>query len=252
MKKLMFMTLICAFVIAAGCSKKPNDAALIGAVTTCDAKLTDELLKQGANPNALLKDNDTKEIVGTVLSYAILSVENHYEWGDSKQPAACESIIASLLAAGADPNLQYQEGFTAVNSAAGIPGGKGIEILNKLLKAGANVNHVNNGGMNAISDAIMPCNTTMVKALLKAGVNPNVSSKSGSTPLSMAVLKNDPRSAQIHKSCKGGTYEIVKDLLEAGANPNIKSIQGDTALSYAEKKGYKNIANLLKKYKARS
>jgi ankyrin repeat protein len=145
-----------------------------------------------------------------------------------------------LLAAGADPNLENSIGGTSVNVAAGVKGEGGIVVLDKLIKAGADVNHRYKQGHNALTDAVIAKkNPKMVRHLIKLGLNPNDSNfpQGRSTLLGYATLFNDK--------------ETVKELLAGGADVQAKDSQGRTALMIAKEKGYKDIIALLQKYKAK-
>ena len=241
MEKTLFLLLMLATVIS--CSKKPKDMIFIGAVVACNAQLTSDLLKKGANPNAFMKSPDNENL-GTALMMAIFQIEMSSQSGDSeKTVSGCEQIVDLLLSAGADPNLESDIGATSVNSVAAIPNERGPAILNKLIKAGVDVNHkYRKNGFNAIFDAILAHNDIMMHALLKAGANPNViSTQDGRSLLMIAVMAN----------LRGNTEQIIKDLLAAGVDPNVKAKDGKTALSIAREKGYKNIAALLQKHGAK-
>lgn len=46
-----------------------------------------------------------------------------------------------------------------------------------------------------------------------------------------------------------GNLNIVQELIKKGANVNIVNMEGDNAISLATKKGYREIASLLRTYK---
>ncbi|MDR3113558.1 MAG: ankyrin repeat domain-containing protein [Endomicrobium sp.] len=234
MKKIIFLLLIAAM---ASCGKtKPSDAMLFQAIYDGDAPRVEKLLQQGANPNAAIKDTDNNQEILLHALDAVISNMSLYEAPKEHQ----EKIMNMLLAAGADPNLETVIGGTSVNFAVGVKGEAGIAVLDKLIKAGADINHRYIKGYNALTDAVMAKNPTMVRHLIKLGLNPNNSNfppPSNSTLLNYATFFNDK--------------ETVKELLAGGADVQAKNSQGKTALMVAKEKGYKDIVNLLQKYKAK-
>jgi ankyrin repeat protein len=234
MKKTLFLLLIAATV---ACGKtKPGDDIFLGAIAAGDAQLVEKLLQQVANPNAAMKNpNNSQEILSHALDIAIHNMTLFESPTDYQ-----EKIMDMLLAAGADPNLETSIGGTSVNFAAGVKGERGIVVLNKLIKAGADVNHRYNKGINALTDAVLVKNNPiMVRHLIKLGLNPNDSNfpHGRSTLLMYATFFNDK--------------ETVKELLAGGADMQAKDSQGRTALMIAKEKGYKDIIALLKQYNAK-
>ncbi len=158
--------------------------------------------------------------------------------------------VAYYIAKGQDVNQKNEEGVPLIVIAAyqADP-----EIVNKLIKAGADVNAktddktlanlyfddaankptnpVKLEGFTALIVASAQGNLENVKALLAAGADVN------------AVSAKDI-SALIAASGQGH-LEIVKTLLEAGADKNQKTKFGFTALKAAEQGQFTEIAGLL-------
>ena len=89
-----------------------------------------------------------------------------------------------------------------------------------LLKAGANVNKINNARSSALLAAVQSKNIRCARLLLKAGANtPDVDSR-GLNTLHQAVWYQDRR-------------DIVKSLIEAGVNADGRDIGGCTPLFYS-------------------
>jgi len=90
-------------------------------------------------------------------------------------------IVKMLLEAGANPNLQNERGWTALNWAVDTyePGMPNEFIQNKkmivkiLLEAGANPNLQDKEGWTALNWALRQNKQTMVEMLLEAGADPN-------------------------------------------------------------------------------
>jgi ankyrin repeat protein len=149
-------------------------------------------------------------------------------------------MVDALLKNGADVNMKSNIGWTALMLAVD----KGyVEIVNALLKNGANVNATENEGWTALmliaySDQISN-SLKIVNTLLKNGANPNLQTfKKGYTALILAIVK--------------GKKSIVESLLKFKACPNIKDYShGTTAIFYALMIGDLDIIKLLYTHKAK-
>lgn len=111
-----------------------------------------------------------------------------------------------------------------------------IEIMQALLKAGANVNARMGEKRTALHGAVSADNLAAMRELLQAGADINARDINGDTPLLVAVSQ--------------GFNEPLKILLEAGADVNVKNSQGKTALQIAQLRNF-TAANLLRQYGAK-
>lgn len=94
------------------------------------------------------------------------------------------------------------------------------EVVQELLKGGANPN-VRHGGAALVEGSFWgPEHLEIVKLLLDAGADINQTSSAGWTPL-------------IAAAAPGNRPNLVDFLLSRGANVNLKSEEGRTALIYA-------------------
>ncbi len=138
--------------------------------------------------------------------------------------------VRSILAAGIDPNVTDEEGWTALMWAAQY---NETEIGRALVEAGADLNLVEQSNEEtALTVALYNGSLDMVALLLEEGANPDLQDSSGWTPLMTAA--------------SGGDMESTKLLLEAGANPLKYDDEGYTAGEYALEYGYEEIAELLR------
>lgn len=138
--------------------------------------------------------------------------------------------VRSILAAGTDPNVTDEEGWTALMWAAQY---NETEIGRALIEAGADLNLVEQSNEEtALTVALYNGSLDMVELLLEEGANPDLQDSSGWTPLMTAA--------------SGGDMESTKLLLEAGANPLKYDEEGYTAGEYALEYGYEDIAELLR------
>lgn len=105
--------------------------------------------------------------------------------------------VQALLKAGADPNgtgsLRKPPLRLATAHGCMMAAEKDVlPVVDALLAAGADVNHVDDYGLGVLLMAAQKCKGTVVTRLLKAGADPEQRSPQGLSPLSMAlVVEND-------------------------------------------------------------
>ena len=132
---------------------------------------------------------------------------------DSKDKSGNTVLIYAING----PNLAFEENF---------------QICKYLIKHGADVNAISEGGSNVLHYAIAGFyDDDMFKWFVKAGADVNVINKNGSSPLHIAAEK--------------GNLEIVRFLVEeCGMNPAIDGGRGTPA---KKAKGNKEVVNYLHK-----
>lgn len=143
-----------------------------------------------------------------------------------------------------------------------------LAMLQKLLESDKKlVNSKSAYGRTPLMGAAQEGNTEMIELLLKLGANPNLQDTSGSTALMLASSNGKTGVAlallaagvDINFQCsKGGTalmaaaawghFELVKLFLERGADPYLRDCDGETAWFYAADKFHKDITDLLEKF----
>ncbi|XP_059176236.1 ankyrin-3-like [Physella acuta] len=190
---------------------------LIRAVTKQDEKLVDILIVHKADVNF----TDHKQT--TALIYALMNVNKH--------------IVSKLIQAGADVNkkttwryrdanrIKYdlleevkntlldtsEHNLTPLHIAAQTfpqhPAHKSVEVVNVLLKGGANVHAVDEDDRTPLHISAIYGDLDIVNSLIKAGSNINVTDKFGNTALLMSLLYNNK--------------EVSKYCIESGADVNL-------------------------------
>lgn len=151
--------------------------------------------------------------------------------------------VKALLAAGADPNAADEKGVTPLMETAGwttydvFEVGKEerhAEIVNLLVKKGADVNLVRDG-RTVLMAAAHESTVATVTMLLAKGAKVNATDNEGDAALMFAAGWN--------------TTEVVKVLLQSGAEISHKNHAGKTALDVAVDKGRAENVALLQRTK---
>lgn len=158
--------------------------------------------------------------------------------GDNRQPDRHPLIDAAMfldadsveafLAAGANPRVADENGFSTLHAAAWMGDGDGVEenepmrrIIESLVRAGADPNARDAHGRTSLHHAVEGDgpSLTAVHALLRSGAEPNAPDEDGSTPLHGAVR-------QAARAC-------VDALLAAGADWSFHNSDGESAADLA-------------------
>jgi hypothetical protein len=103
--------------------------------------------------------------------------------------------------------------------------------LERLLKAGANVNYRNSEGDTALCEAIRGGYTDCVRALLAGQTDVNARCRGGDTPLVVAA--------------GGGDEDVVNTLLKLGARTNSRNQDGDSPLIRASYYSHPKVISIL-------
>lgn len=212
----------------AGAADPELNGRLIMALRKPDAgKKVAELLKQGADPNAVDR-----------TGYSAL-----------REAVKHPKIIKLLLTAGAKPDneamcqtgrlgdgeslrLMLAAGGSADAALCGAAHGGYIDLVEFLLDKGANAKAKSKDGCSALQVAALQGGPEVVQLLLKAGADPNVPDPRGKTPLH-AALQGDVE------------LETVQSLVKAGAKLDTVDEQGLTPVRFAAMHGPREVYEYL-------
>jgi hypothetical protein len=184
-----------------------------------------------------------KMIYGVSISFLFVLAVNAQDQNKKLMEAIynCDArAVAKALDKGADPNLS--EWFLPLGVAADLCK---IEVVNILLKRGANVNAVGRSGDTALFFALDSKDENIITTLLEKGASVNVRNKEGTTPLMRAVTAH----FHVIQDANAGKANTVRLLLEKGADVTLKNKVGDSALDLAG--CHPNIVAMLKTAGAR-
>lgn len=106
-----------------------------------------------------------------------------------------------------------------------------LEVVNKLLPRGCNVNNMDKDGNTPLLYATLNHNLKMVSKLVNAGANPDCRNAQGQTALHIAAWN--------------GCTDIVDLLLKTGMEHDTRTNDGNTPLSLAAHKNHFEVINLL-------
>lgn len=144
-------------------------------------------------------------------------------------------VARLLVAAGADPDAQDRREESPW-LATGVTGS--VPMLRVLLPAGPDLKLRNRFGGIALIPASERGHVGYVRELLRTtGIDVDHVNRLGWTALLEAVILGD--GGRAHR-------EIVELLLAAGATPGLPDADGVTALEHAERRGFAEIAALLR------
>nr|XP_034184113.1 uncharacterized protein LOC117606144 isoform X1 [Osmia lignaria] len=143
-----------------------------------------------------------------------------------------QEIVDFLLKKGANVNARNDRGGIPLHTAA-LNGH--LEVVNTLILNGADVNARVLHGCTSLHYAIENGHEKIANILLEHGANANVSDK---------TYNNTP----LHYAAMNGHERIVEALLENNANTNITTVEGFTPLHLAVQNGHLEIVTTLLKH----
>ena len=145
------------------------------------------------------------------------------------------AVVDALIAAGVDINQQDQTCFNPFILGCIT---NNLELVKKMVEAGTDVRVLTRFGGNGLTPAAEKGHVEVVRYLVEnTRVNINLTNTLGWTALIEAITLNDGGPAQ---------QEIVRLLLDNGGKPGMTDEFGVTPLELAERKGYTEIADIIR------
>ena len=244
---------------------KDNITALMLASRTGNVDTINVLLAAGADPNITDAGGYTclhdavdvgcnKETLKAIIDHgANINAANKKGVTPLMQAFQVGNInaISVLLDAEADLNIIDQDGDTCLHRAVRARCSK--EILQSVIRCGANVNAANKSSVTALRLACQTGNKDAINELLKAGADPSIVDEAGETCLHTAIRSkcsrkhlealithgadvnatNENSETAIRLAYQMGNEHAINELLKAGADPNIVDEAGETCLHTA-------------------
>jgi ankyrin repeat protein len=139
-----------------------------------------------------------------------------------------EACVATLIAAGVDPNVVNDYGNTPLLWASWSGHEACVRVL---IAAGADPNVVDYYGSTPLHEATWNGHDACIQTLVESGADPNAVNDAGYTSLHWAVYNN-------HEAC-------VAALIATGADPNIVNNLRQTPLQLAVRKGHRECMKIL-------
>lgn len=137
--------------------------------------------------------------------------------------------VESLLRAGSDPELLFNDGSSLLNFSLTHNFTAIVEVL---LQNGASPNSADKNGDTPLFVALDLANPTFVKTLVRSGAHINARDPYERTPLMLAILVGDT--------------ELSQWLLDRGAQIPLRDSRGRDAIQYAVEMGLPEFANALR------
>ncbi|XP_036369488.1 E3 ubiquitin-protein ligase MIB2-like isoform X3 [Octopus sinensis] len=174
-----------------------------------------------------------------------------------------EDIVLMLLEAGADLEIQDDDGDTALHYSSYRDQPEVMEIL---LSKGANIKAVNDKHFTALHIAVSSESVKCVRVLLKHSAAVNIQDSNGNTPLHLAIMKENDKifdmlisdskidftirnkrgfNALHHAAFNGNNFATERILEKHRDIVDVKKDDGFTALHVAAVNGRKDIIKTL-------
>ena len=189
-----------------------------------DSNSTEILLENGIDINA----KDSEGFTPLILAINDVVLPTELDGDEKVARGGREDVVELLLKHGANPNLADPAGNTPLHHAAQEDR---RVILRLLLENKGDPNYKNSEGATPLHVATQSPSLRAAELLIKNGANPNAADNKGQTPMHLAALNDQ--------------VAIVKLLLANKGNATIKDLDGKTALDWAKQFGKEDVAALL-------
>lgn len=222
----------------------------------CDIRLIQLLLQHGATVNptsgfmplnyAILNQVENRtEVIELLLTSGAVIGPDESGWTalhDAIEHVSLDQYYYSTKGgigfreAPSEPDVEV-EGLTPDDCARELARRERVQVMELLLKFGANVNAADKDGFTVVNQAIQWARDMRVDALevlLAFQANVNTADANGRTPLHQVV-----------ETAAGEQVQVLNMLLRSGAHVNAVTRQGDTPLDLATRKQDQTIIDVL-------
>ncbi|CAL4123137.1 unnamed protein product [Meganyctiphanes norvegica] len=252
---------------------------LILAAANGHVEVMQELLEQGADPNAT-RNTGTGALFFAAqcgfLDVVMLLLDNGAQINKASKDggtamivaAQCghDHIVAEMLRRGADVNMAMRDRATAIFVAAQ----NGHDhVVKRLIDHGSTTTMRRQDGAGPLWIAAQMGHASVVKVLLQNGAHPDTARYDGATPLfkaahkghlevvrellpykpKLGLLKNGE--SALHAAALYGQDKVVKMLIESGADPALKNDQGLTPFHIASEARHMHVCTVIKEAMAK-
>lgn len=249
---------------------------LLGSIIKNNEKSTEQLLKLGADINAVSAQNNTalmcainnKNNIDCLQKILKLGANVNYQnnHGETALMLAVEKGLSEhidlLLKQKPDLTLQNSAGKSVLHYALDYAD---INHFKELIQLGAPLDLQTKSGNTALINAVYQDNDHFVSTLILSGADCNIKNNKGLSAIHYAIqnqemtsfkllvshahninaeIDNNGRTALI-AAVRKSNLQMVKTLLDAGANSRLIDKHGLTALDYAQQKKQEKIIRLL-------
>lgn len=233
--------LVAVAMLRPAIGREDLDRGLLVAASTGDLPMTQRLLADGANANAVDPQKDSALTLAVRSAQpgvvdALLGAGAKASTADARgrtplwQAAAAgqRDIVAALLRARAAADSTDADGATPLMAAAA---GGHVAVVEALLASGAAATHRSRKGDTPLHAAAGSGRTEVLRVLLRQKPDVNAANEFGDTPLILASRQ--------------GSQESCDLLLQAGANARLRNRDRLSASEAAEARGFAQLARRL-------
>jgi ankyrin repeat protein len=200
----------------------------------------------------------------------LLESRDETRFGKSPLHLACSELqveIANyLIDQGANVNATYLYGSTPLIKAAEHDGNECLDLIQRLINRGADINYVASYGFSALHMATYFGNQKIAGFLIEQGADLNVKGRHG-TPMQLNIIYNyynpdeemliflvengaKPQkysfgNNDLHLAAIKGYTNLVQAMVKHGADINAVNDYGHTPLYYASMHGHRSTADVL-------
>lgn len=229
--------LIVGLIANSRIQRSRQNRRLVEAVWNSNVETVQQLLDQGADPNAC--EDKTKEVVGI---WDVGTMWENYQSKTDAIPASVLLIAADqnsvpvaklLLERGADLRATGNNGGGVLTWTSAPVNCRNPEMIQFLLERGADRDAKDLDGATALHRAAERGKLPEIRLLLERGANVNSRQTDGTTPLMLAA--------------QFGHYDAVQLLLDYGADAKLTKSNGAAAVDFARASGDYGTAPMLER-----